>query len=123
MIESSLRLDAQRRLADVGVADIVVGIPTYKHARTLARVMKAAAEGLARDFNGLKTVITVVDGGSPDDTVAVANQVPIAAPVKRLVASYQGVQGKGSAVRTIFEIARTLRARVILILEPDLQSI
>lgn len=123
MIETSLRLDAQRRLADVGTADIVVGIPTYKHARTLARVMKAAAEGLARDFNGLKTVITVVDGGSPDDTVAVANQVPIAAPVKRLVASYQGVQGKGSAVRTIFEIARTLRARVILILEADLQSI
>ena len=31
MIETSLRLDAQRRLADVGMADVVVGIPTYKH--------------------------------------------------------------------------------------------
>lgn len=123
MIETSLRLDAQRRLADVGTADILVGIPTYKHARTLARVMKAASEGLARDFKGMKTVITVVDGGSPDDTVTVANQVPIAAPVKRLVASYQGVQGKGSAVRTIFEISRAVRARAILILEADLQSI
>lgn len=75
MIETSLRLDAQRRLADVGMADVVVGIPTYKHARTIAPVMKAVAEGLARDFRGLKTVITVVDGGSPDETVAVANQV------------------------------------------------
>lgn len=123
MIETSLRLDAQRRLADVGMADIVVGIPTYKHARTVAPVMKTVAEGLARDFRGMKTVITVVDGGSPDETVAVANQVPLPAGVKRLVTSYQGVQGKGSAVRGIFEIARAVRARVIVILEADLQSI
>lgn len=123
MIETSLRLDAQRRLADVGTADVVVGIPTYKHARTLAPVMKTVSEGLARDFKGLKTVITVVDGGSPDETVAVANQVPLHPPVKRVVTSYQGVQGKGSAVRGIFEIARALRARVIVILEADLQSI
>jgi glucosylglycerate synthase len=123
MIETSLRLDAQRRLADVGTADIVVGIPTYKHARTIAPVIKTVGEGLARDFKGLKTVITVVDGGSPDETVAVANQVPLPASVKRVVTSYQGVQGKGSAVRAIFEIARSLRARVIIILEADLQSI
>ena len=95
MIETSLRLDAQRRLADVGTADVVVGIPTYKHARTIARVMRTVAEGLAHDFHGLKTVITVVDGGSPDDTLAVANQVPVPSSVKRLVTSYQGVQGKG----------------------------
>lgn len=123
MIETSLRLDAQRRLADVGTADVVVGIPTYKHARTLARVIKAVAEGLSRDFRGLKTVITIVDGGSPDDTLAVANQTPIPSNVKRLVTSYQGVQGKGSAVRGIFEIARAVRARVIVVLEADLQSI
>lgn len=123
MIETSLRLDAQRRLADVGTADVVVGIPTYKHARTLARVIKTVAEGLSRDLAGLKTVITIVDGGSPDDTLAVANQTPIPSNVKRLVTSYQGVQGKGSAVRGIFEIARAVRARAIVILEADLQSI
>lgn len=123
MIETTLRLDAQRRLADVGVADVVVGIPTYKHARTLAPVMRTIAEGLARDFKGLRTVITVVDGGSPDDTMAIANQVALPPTVKRIITSYQGVQGKGSAVRAIFEIARALRARAIVILEADLQSI
>src|SRR5581483_7042523 len=123
MIETSLRLDAQRRLADVGNADVIVGIPTYKHARTLAPVMRAVADGLARDFKGMRTVIAIVDGGSPDDTVAVANQIPLPSSVRRLVTSYQGVQGKGSAVRAIFEIARSLRARVIVILEADLQSI
>ncbi len=123
MIETSLRLDAQRRLADVGTADVVVGIPTYKHARTIAPVMRTVAEGLARDFRGARTVITVVDGGSPDDTVAVANQLSLPPNVRRVVTSYQGLQGKGSAVRAIFEIARVLRARAIVILEADLQSI
>ncbi|MCC7163275.1 MAG: glycosyltransferase [Anaerolineae bacterium] len=123
MIETSLRLDAQRRLADAGTTDVVVGIPTYKHARTLARVIKTVAEGLARDLRGLGTMLAIVDGGSPDDTLAVANQTPIPSNVKRLVTSYQGVQGKGSAVRGIFEIARAVRARVIVILEADLQSI
>jgi glycosyltransferase involved in cell wall biosynthesis len=122
MIETTLRLDAQRRLADVGTTDVVVGIPTYKHARTVAPVMRVAAEGLARDFNHFKTVIAVMDGGSPDDTMAVANQVPLPGSVKRIVTSYQGMQGKGTAVRAIFEIARVLRARVIILLEADLQS-
>src|SRR5262245_39376794 len=102
MLETSLRLDAQRRLADIGTADIVVGIPTYKHARTLAPVMKTVGDGLARDFKGLKTAIIILDGGSPDETVVVANQVNLPATIKRLVTTYQGVQGKGSAVRGIF---------------------
>jgi len=123
MLETSLRLEAQRRLADVGSADIVVGIPTYKHARTIAPIMRAVAEGLSREFNGLKSVITVVDGGSPDETLAIANQLPLPERVKRIVTPYQGVQGKGSAVRAVFEIARTLRARAIVILEADLKNI
>lgn len=123
MLETSFRMDAQRRLAEVGSADIVVGIPTYKNARTIGAVMRAAAEGLARDFGGLKSVITIVDGGSPDDTLAVANQTALASRVKRLVMPYQGVQGKGSAVRAVFEMARVMHARAVVILEADLQSI
>ena len=122
MLETSFRMDAQRRLAEVGSADIVVGIPTYKNARTIGAVMRIAAEGLARDFGGLKPVITIVDGGSPDDTLAVANQTALVPRVKRLVMPYQGVQGKGSAVRAVFEMARVMRARAVVILEADLQS-
>jgi glycosyltransferase involved in cell wall biosynthesis len=123
MLETSFRVDAQRRLAEVGSADIVVGIPTYKNARTIASVMRTVAEGLARDLRDLKSVITIVDGGSPDDTVAVASQLVLPPPVKRLVMPYQGLQGKGSAVRALFEMARVMRARAIVILEADLQSI
>ena len=123
MFENLFRTDAQRRLAEIGTADIVVGIPTYKNARTIAPVMRKVAEGLARDFPHFKSVITILDGGSPDDTVAIANQVALSAPVKRLVMPYQGVQGKGSAVHAVFEMARVMRARVVIILEADLQSI
>ncbi|MBI4671862.1 MAG: glycosyltransferase [Chloroflexi bacterium] len=123
MLETSFRVDAQRRLAEIGSADIVVGIPTYKNARTIANVMRVAAEGLARDCGALKSVLTVIDGGSPDDTVAAANQVTLPPRVKRLVMPYQGVQGKGSAVRALFEMARFMHARAVVILEADLQSI
>lgn len=123
MLETTLRLDAQRRLADVGSADLVVGIPTYKHARTIAPLMRTIAEGLARDFRGLRSVITVVDGGSPDDTVAIASQLPLPEQVKRLVLPYPGVQGKGSAVRAVFEIARSVHARAVVILEADVKNL
>lgn len=123
MIESSLRTDAQRRLADVGTADLVIGIPTYKNARTLAPVLRAVADGLLRAFPNQRAVITVVDGGSPDETLAIANQVPLPGSLRRIVTSYQGIQGKGSAVRAVFEIARLVRAKAIAIIEADLQSI
>jgi hypothetical protein len=42
--------------------------------------------------------------------------------VRRIVTTYQGMQGKGSAVRAIFEMARTLHAQLIIVLEADLQT-
>lgn len=123
MFESPLRTDVQRRLAEVGSADVVVGIPTYKNARTLAPVLRAVSDGLAQAYPNLRGLAAIVDGGSPDETLAIANQTPLPSNVRRLVTSYQGLQGKGSAVRAIFEIARQTRARAVAIIEADLQSI
>ena len=123
MFESSLRVEGQRRLAEIGSADILIGIPTYKNARTVASVVSIAAQGLAHHFPNLRGALAIVDGGSPDDTVATANAQQLPPGVRRVVTSYQGIQGKGSAVRAIFEMARVLRARVCIILEADLQTI
>lgn len=122
MLET-FRTDAQRRLAEIGSADVVVGIPTYKNARTIATVMRTAVEGLAREFRDHKLALVIMDGSSPDDTVSVANQLALPPQVKRLVMTYQGAPGKGSAVRAIFESARVMRARAIVVLEADLLSI
>src|ERR671932_420508 len=123
MFESSLRVEGQRRLAEIGASDILIGIPTFKNARTIAPVVSAAAHGLAQFFPHLSGTIAIVDGGSSDETISRALSAHLPPGVRHVVTSYQGLQGKGSAVRAIFEMARILHARVCVVLEADLQSI
>jgi glucosylglycerate synthase len=123
MFETVLRGEGHRRLAEIGTADIVVGIPTYKNGRTIAEVGRTAAEGLARFFPRRRGLLAIVDGGSSDETVAAASSFELPPNVRRIVTTYQGMQGKGSAVRAVFEMARTLRAQIIIVLEADLQTL
>ncbi len=123
MYETSLRTDGQRRLTEIGSADIVVGIPSYKNANTIGLVMERAAEGLMTFYPTLRPVIAVVDGGSSDETPHVASTQVLPVAVRRIVTTYQGIQGKGSAVRAIFEMTRVLKAQVCIVLEADLVSL
>src|ERR671932_327037 len=121
MFETSLRTEGQRRIAEIGTTDILIGIPTFKNARTVASVTDAAAHGLAQFFPNQRGTVAIVDGGSSDATAGKALSVELPPGVRRVVTSYQGLQGKGSAVRAIFEMARILHARVCVVLEADLQ--
>jgi glycosyltransferase involved in cell wall biosynthesis len=123
MFDSSLRTDGQRRLAQLGEADLLIGIPTYKNAATIAQVMTSSAKGAQMYFPTLRTALAVVDGGSADETVTIASTVMLPPAIRRIVTTYQGLQGKGSAVRAIFEIARAIRARVCIVLEADLITV
>ncbi len=123
MFETVLRGEGQRRLAEIGTADIVIGIPTYKNARTIANVGRVAAEALARFFPRWRGVIAIVDGGSSDDTVPMASSFELPPNVRRIITTYQGMQGKGSAVRAVFEMARSLHAQIIVVLEADIQTL
>lgn len=123
MFETSLRTDGQRRLSEVGVADLLVGIPSYKNAHTIGHVVETAGDGVLAHFPNLRPVIAVVDGGSSDETVHVASSRPLPPTVRRVVTTYQGIQGKGSAVRAIFEMARVLGVKACIVLEADLTSL
>lgn len=123
MFETSLRTDGQRRLSEIGVADLVVGIPSYKNAETIGQVVETAGDGILVHFPNLRPVIAIVDGGSSDDTVHVALNRPIPPMVRRVTTTYQGIQGKGSAVRAIFEMAGALGAKACIVLEADLTSL
>ena len=123
MFETSLRADGQRRLAELGGADLVVGIPSYKNAQTIGFVVDTVAKGLHIHFPSLRTAIAVVDGGSSDETAHIAAARPLPSSVRRIVTTYQGIQGKGSAVRAIFEITRVAGARACALLEADLESL
>jgi hypothetical protein len=125
MAESRSVLDPEviKRCEDIGCADIVVGIPSFRNADTIAHVVRAAAEGMVRYFPGLRPVIVNSDGGSTDDTVEVVLQTPVPPEVEKIVTPYRGLPGKGSAFNAIFEIASRLRARICIVVDSDLRSI
>jgi hypothetical protein len=112
-----------RRCEDIGCADIVVGIPSFRNAETIASVVQAAAAGMVKYFPGLKPVIVNSDGGSTDDTVEVVLQTEVPPEVQKIVTPYKGLPGKGSAFNAIFEIASRLRTRICVVVDSDLRSI
>lgn len=122
MFETALRADARRRIRQIGRADVVVGIPAYRNAKTIAALVQQAAIGLAAHYPDLRVVLVVADGGSTDDTVEAASAPPMPDSVKRIVTGYHGVTGRGSAVRAIFQIATALEADACIVLDGDLKA-
>jgi len=119
-----LRPELLGRLADIGRADIVIGIPSYQNASTIGHVVRAAQAGLAKYYPGAHSVVLNSDGGSTDGTPEIvagttgpkAEVLLVSHPVRpihRLSAPYHGLPGKGSAFRTIFRAADLLDARAL----------
>jgi glycosyltransferase involved in cell wall biosynthesis len=126
--------ELKARLAQIGEADIVVGIPSYNNAATIGHVVRAVSVGLAKYFPAQRSVIVNSDGGSKDKTQDVVMQAEggaddlllVSHPVHtsyRISTPYHGIPGKGSAFRTIFAVARQLNARACVVVDSDLRSI
>ena len=122
------------QLERIQSADILVGIPSYNNARTIGHVVRAVQAGLAKYFPDRKAVLVDSDGGSADDTVDIVHKTVIenyqsillhhrVAPVHKLAIPYHGVPGKGSAFRTVFEIAEALGVKACAVVDSDLRSI
>lgn len=122
MFETALRADARRRIRQIGRADLVAGIPTYRNAKTIAALVQQVAMGLAAHYPDLRGVLVVADGGSTDDTVEAALVPAMPESVKRIVTGYHGVTGRGSAVRAIFQMATALEADACIVLDGDLKA-
>ncbi|MBI4318400.1 MAG: glycosyltransferase [Chloroflexi bacterium] len=115
--------EARARLREIGVADVVVGVPSYQNEATIGHVVRTAAEGLIVHFPHLKSVIVNSDGGSSDNTRRVVANVDVPGPVEKLTMVYRGLPGKGSACRAIFDAAVQLGARACIVVDSDLRSI
>lgn len=111
------------QVARIGQADILVGIPSFRSAETIADVVKSASEGMTKYFGDLKPVLVNSDGGSTDNTREVVLNTPIHKTVQKIVTPYRGIPGKGSAFATIFEIADRLHVKVCIVVDSDLRSI
>ncbi|MDD5057341.1 MAG: cell wall biosynthesis glycosyltransferase [Sideroxydans sp.] len=134
METATFRAEVHAQLEQIGQADIVVGIPSYNNAHTIGHVVRAVQGGLAKYFPGHKAVIVNSDGGSSDGTMEVVRSSAIAdfseillhhriEPVAKIALPYSGIPGKGSAFRTIFEIAGILQAKACAVVDSDLRSI
>ena len=134
MSTATFRAEVHQQLEQIGRADIVVGIPSFNNARTIGHVVRAVQAGLGKYFPLHRAVIVNSDGGSSDGTMDIVQNTAIEdfhaillhhriAPIAKLAFPYTGIPGKGSAFRTVFEIAKTLDAKACAVVDSDLRSI
>ncbi len=117
MYETTLSPDTKNRLKEIGRADVVVGIPSHRNGRTIPEVMRAIAKGLTHYLLGQRVVLMNADGGSSDNTTRHVAEAPVPPNVSKLVTTYEGVMGKGTAIRSIFEASAELQAKACVIIE------
>ncbi len=103
--------------------DIVVGIPSFNNSSTIENVITNYGKGLEKYYSDFKCLIINSDGGSTDGTREKALNARVPSGVERVVTKYKGTPGKGSALRTIFETARMLDAKVCIVSDADTRSI
>lgn len=113
--------------------DILVGIASYNNAKTIGHVISAVDAGLRKYFPDKKAVIVNSDGGSTDGTADVVRNATIdhaaiflSHPVyqaHRMSVPYDGIPGKGSAFRAIFEKVCEMEAGSCCVVDADLRSI
>ena len=121
------------RFAGLDAVDILVGIPSFNNAKTIGHVVRAVEAGLNKYFPGSRSVLVNSDGGSTDGTTDVVREASAdldavlldhrVGGFHKLVTPYHGIPGKGSAFRTVFEIARQLGAKACAVVDADLRSI
>ncbi len=121
--ESALPVGVQQQVGALGGASIVVGIPSYNSAQTIGHVAAVAAAGARRRFPESRVVLVNADGGSSDRTQEVVRDLELPPAVERIVFSYRGIPGKGSALRAIFEVAAAIGADACVVVDSDLRSV
>ncbi len=126
--------DIRSRIDQIGTADILVGIPSFNNALTIGHVVSAVRAGFAKYFSDMKCVLVNSDGGSTDGTTEIVNDradVDLQSvlirhktgPALTITTPYHGIPGKGSAFKTIFEIAESLGTKACAVVDSDLRSI
>jgi hypothetical protein len=121
--QTALRSSAQQQLTTIGTADILFGIPCYNNDTSIHHVIQQVSQGLAQHYPDCRAVLMVADGGSTDQTQAVAAAYPLPPTQAKIITRYQGIGGKGSALRAIFEAACQLQVQACATVDADLRSI
>jgi len=123
MYETTLDGEARRQLRQIGWADMVIGIPSHRNARTIEEVLNALIAGIRTFFPDRRVVMMNADGGSSDNTVSLVADVQTPPNVHKVLAAYQGQTGKGTAIRSILEAAAKLNVKACAVFEAQVPGI
>ncbi len=103
-------------------AKLVVCIPSYKEADSIAYPVSRADEGLRKYFSEYESVIINCDNNSPDNTKQAFLDTPTRTP-KIYLSTAPGVKGKGNNFRNLFQKVSDLNAKAVVVVDADLKSI
>ena len=102
--------------------EIVVCIPSYNEADSIAYPISQADQGLIKYFNNRSAVIINCDNNSPDDTKQVFLDTPTITP-KIYLSTPPGIKGKGNNFMNLFQKVVDLKAKAVVVVDADLKSI
>ena len=103
-------------------AKIVVGIPSFNEADSIAYVVKKVDEGLEKYFKNYQKVIINSDNNSPDGTGQVFLQTKTKTP-KIYISPSSTICGKGNSLFNFFLKIKELNAEMAMTVDADLKSI
>ena len=135
MAEETLLTDEfLRQLINVGEVDIVVGLSTHNHAKTIGPVIGAIQAGILKCFPRERVAIINADGGSQDGTTELVKNASIddlwrdskvyaLRTLHCISVRYARVPDPSRALQTILAGADLLRAKACVIVSPDSTTI
>jgi glycosyltransferase involved in cell wall biosynthesis len=103
-------------------AEMVVCIPSYNEADSIAFPTSQASEGLTEFFADRSAVIINCDNCSPDNTKEAFLGTKTAVP-KMYISTAPGVKGKGNNFMNLFKKVVELKAKAVVVVDADLKSI
>src|SRR5215469_5417687 len=132
--ETLLTDEFLRQLINVGEVDIVVGISTHNHAKTVGPVVGAIQAGILKCFPRERVAIINADGGSQDGTTELVKNASIddlwrdskvyaLRTLHSISVRYARVPDPSRALQTILAGADLLRAKACVIVSPDSTTI
>lgn len=115
--DAALPQDARERIRSGGAVDMVIGIPSYRNARTIGEVLEVLSDGVSSYFPDQRVLLVNADASSSDGTPRLVENATFSPNVSKLLTTYEGQVGKGSAIRAILEAAVLSRAKACLVVE------
>ncbi|MBR9690349.1 glycosyltransferase [Candidatus Woesearchaeota archaeon] len=102
--------------------DLIVGIPSYNEADSIAFVVNQVDKGLKKHYPYLKSAIVNVDNNSPDDTKSVFLSTKTETD-KHYITTPPGTKGKGRNFHNLFKLTKEFGAKGVVVVDADLRSI